>query len=185
MNALPAVLLSIIVDESSTGEKSVLHTLELLDQYKVRATFFISITWATRHPMLTRQLGMRHEIGAWGHYDAAKLKEISGARVYGLMMPVSELVDYVRLKESGFVYEAALPRSGVPRTLYLKDNCYVMPAALARFPFLRYILRKDQLVTALFTMGMLENHLGKWLRFLQKRGRYYTYVEWLQEQLAD
>lgn len=114
--------------------------LDLLDEYKVKATFFTLGAICEQYPDKVKDIANRgHEIGCHGYYHenfalmsveeqmnvlkASKLKieDTAGKIIKGFRMPEGEITEdtYNVLKELGFIYSSSLSDNDIP---YIKTN---------------------------------------------------------------
>ncbi|MCI8609707.1 MAG: polysaccharide deacetylase [Firmicutes bacterium] len=118
--------------------------LDVLDEYGVRATFFILGAMADEYPEKVKEIGDRgHEIGCYGYYhenlatmtleeqrktlEAAKkrLEEATGKAVTAFRMPAGEMTEETLglVKELGFTYSSSLSDNDIP---YIRQSCGLM-----------------------------------------------------------
>lgn len=109
--------------------------LDALDEWKVKATFFILGAVADRYPEAVKEIAARgHEIGCHGYYhenlgrlsaeeqrDVLKkakdrLEEVSGKEVKGFRMPEGEMSEETLkiARELGFTYSSSLSDDDIP-----------------------------------------------------------------------
>ena len=176
-------------EKLTVSHTGLLLALELFERHNVRATFFITAYWAQHYPQLVRKLAEKHEVASHLYYHSEfKLSHLESSRlvleeicqkpVYGFRMPRLRPVDYVKLKEAGYLYDASLNPTWLPgrynnfdkpRTPFLKDGMWIMPSSVSpvfRYPvfwlsvknmpsfvtnhFSRTILKKDHLLSFYF-----------------------------------
>ncbi|MBS1797353.1 MAG: glycosyltransferase [Acidobacteria bacterium] len=141
-------------------EKNTLKTLDLLDQFKTKATFFVLGWIAEQNPRLVREIAARgHEIASRGFYhrslhnltdeefreDLRKtnrlLEDASGQKVIGYR--AAEKLSYEKdswifdvLAEEGFVYDASfLPTRKSDRNKRYAHQIHTHGKALWEFPY--------------------------------------------------
>lgn len=173
MNQEKRILISVDVEEFDIPEefgrqvplqekleisrKGLQTTLDLFDQYNVRATFFITAYWAQHYPELIRQVAAKHEIASHAYYHSSfsdadlegsrlALQEISGQQVRGFRMPRLRKVNMKALKDAGYLYDASLNPTWLPgrynnrhlpRTMFRGDNnMWIIPSSVS--PLMRY-----------------------------------------------
>ncbi|MBC9934669.1 polysaccharide deacetylase family protein [Chitinophaga qingshengii] len=138
------------------SRKGLQTTLDLFDQYNVRATFFVTAYWAQHYPELIRQVAAKHEIASHAYYHSSfsdadlegsrlALQEISGQQVRGFRMPRLRKVNMKALKDAGYLYDASLNPTWLPgrynnrhlpRTMFRDNNMWIIPASVS--PLIRY-----------------------------------------------
>lgn len=144
-------------DKLSVSHTGLLSALELFERHNVRATFFITAYWAQHYPKLVRKLAEKHEVASHlyyhsefelSHLESSRLilEDICEKPVYGFRMPRLRPVDYVKLKEAGYLYDASLNPTWLPgrynhldksRTPFLQvDGIWIIPSSVS--PMLRY-----------------------------------------------
>lgn len=176
-------------EKLSVSHKGLLSALELFERHNVTATFFITAYWAQHYPQLVRTLAEKHEIAShlffhsefeMSHLESSRLvlEEICQKPVHGFRMPRLRPVDYIKLREAGYKYDASLNPTWLPgrynnldkpRIPFQKNGLWVMPSSvspLCRYPvfwlsvknmpgavtryFSNSILRKDHLLSFYF-----------------------------------
>lgn len=117
----------------SMSNKGTKKLLNLLDMYKIRATFFITALFAKKYPKLIKQIGKKHEVGLHGyaHSDiyqelgkketferlkkAKKLLErISGKKVVSFRSSRFQKIDYSILEKIGIKIDSSLLPTFIP-----------------------------------------------------------------------
>lgn len=113
----------------------------LLNNYNIKATFFVTSVYALSNPATISQIAAKHEISSHSHNhsgfvrgDYAKskqiLEEISHVKVKGFRMPRFDEVDYNELKDCGYVYDSSLNPTFIPS----RYNHFAMPRTLFTDP---------------------------------------------------
>ena len=114
--------------------------LDVLDEYKVKVTFYVAAAMADEWPDKIKEIANHgHEIACMGYYHEnlgtlspdeqcdvlakakARLEEISGTSVKGFRMPAGEMTEETLkiVKELGFTYSSSLSDDDVP---YVRDG---------------------------------------------------------------
>ena len=100
--------------------------LPMLRKHKVAATFFTTANWAIHHPEMMRQLVAEgYEIASHAYFhstfegdDYARskqtLEQITQQPVRGFRMPRLRPVDFDRLKDEGYTYDASMNPTYLP-----------------------------------------------------------------------
>jgi len=100
---------------------------QILDNLSIRATFFITGTFALHNKELVRKLSLKHEIASHamfhGSFDSKKdladskniLEEITGKQVTGFRRPFLKPVNEPDLVEAGYWYNSSLNPTHIPR----------------------------------------------------------------------
>jgi hypothetical protein len=129
---------------------------QVLDKLSIRATFFITGTFALHNETLIRDISLKHEIASHamfhGSFDAKKdladskkiLEEITGKRVTGFRRPFLKPVNEADLVEAGYKYNSSLNPTHIPGrynnrdkplTPFFDDQILNIPVSVS--PFLR------------------------------------------------
>ena len=133
--------------------------VDLLNEYDIKATFFVTSVYAKANPLVIRQIVEKHEIASHSYnhtiYDRSDLEkskqileEMSGVRINGFRMPRMAKVDYNELKRCGYTYDSSINPTFIPfrynyffkpRTLFAdrKTSMSVIPTSVSpvtRFP---------------------------------------------------
>ena len=107
---------------------------DLLNQLSVRATFFITGTFALHNQTLIRDLSLKHEIASHamfhGSFDSKKdlpdskkiLEEITGKRIIGFRRPFLKPVDEADLVATGYLYNSSLNPTYIPGRYNNRDK---------------------------------------------------------------
>lgn len=166
--------------------------LIILDRYQVRATFFMTATWAQTYPEVVRELTRRHEVAAYGCIEKIILEQIVGSRIYGCRMPVGTKPDYSLLKEAGYLYHSG---GQLAKPMTIEGEIYAIYAESVRSLWRMKLFSGRQPVISLrfsswelplHAIGSgLEVRLGSILKYLQRKGQFMPHIEWLQEQLSN
>ena len=114
--------------------------LDVLDEYNIRATFYVAAAMADEWPDKVREIADRgHEIACMGYYHEnlgtlsldeqrdvlarakVRLEEVSGTAVRGFRTPAGEMSEETlkRVKELGFTYSSSLSDDDIP---YVRDG---------------------------------------------------------------
>ncbi len=132
----------------------------LLNEEGVRATFFVTASFALKYPSVIKEISKKHEVGSHGFShgswvysegEVRKSKEVIegviGKGVSGFRMSRLQKVDYSSLRKLGFVYDSSIAPSFIPgrynyffekRKIELKEGVYVVPISVLpvlRLPF--------------------------------------------------
>ncbi|GGI26887.1 polysaccharide deacetylase family protein [Pedobacter mendelii] len=145
-------------DQIAISRTGTIAILDILDKYKVKATFFCTVTFAENaHDLITRIINSGHELASHGYYHSdfkpehllqskLKLQEISGKEITGYRMARMMPVDEKEIEKAGYVYNTSINPTYLPgrynnlnisRTFFIKDNVLQIPASvspLIRFP---------------------------------------------------
>lgn len=141
--------------ESFEGTKKIMN---LLDELKVGATFFVTAKFAEKFPSVIQRLSEKHEIALHGYkhdsnyktmaYDAAFaelskakriIERIISKRIYGFRSPRSICPDLKVLKDLGISYDASLHPTYIPghynnffkkRKPYIQENIVRIPTSV-------------------------------------------------------
>jgi len=131
----------------------------LLDEYDLKATFFVTSVYARANPSVLKKLGIKHEIASHSNshtifdrddFERSKriLEEISGGRINGFRMPRMAKVDFNELKRCGYLYDSSINPTFIPfrynyffkpRTLFSdsETSMVILPTSVSpviRFP---------------------------------------------------
>jgi peptidoglycan/xylan/chitin deacetylase (PgdA/CDA1 family) len=146
-------------EQMSITNQGLIKVNHLLDEYNIKATFFITSTYARANPSIIREIGTKHEIASHsyshsifdhGDFEKSKqvLEEISQNQVKGFRMPRLAEVDYKELKRCGYLYDSSLNPTYIPfrynhffkpRSLFFETvtNLAIIPVSVSpiiRFP---------------------------------------------------
>jgi hypothetical protein len=144
-----------IAQEFEIGQKAVVPLLQLLEKYKVRATFFTTANFALQYPTLVKQIAVQHEIASHAYWhtgfeteDYAKsktvLEKIIDKKIYGFRMPRLASVNFEALCQAGYTYDSSVNPTYMPgrynnlsvsKFIYKQGNIAVIPTAVS--PLLR------------------------------------------------
>jgi len=137
------------------GTKSI---LALLDKHRVKATFFVTATFAINAPEIMKQIVEGgHEVASHSYYHSdfkvadlrasrEKLEEITGTKVVGYRMPRMQPVDENEIFKAGYIYNTSMNPTYLPgrynnfskpRTYFKEAGVWQVPASvspLIRFP---------------------------------------------------
>lgn len=168
--------------------KELDNTFAILDRYQVRATFFVTATWAHAYPDFVRRLSRRHEVAAYGFMEKNVLEQVIGSRIYGCRMPAGIRPDYGALKAAGYLYHAGgqqlkpMTIEGGIYEIYAEGirSLWHTKLFLGRQAFISLRFSVQEFVGAKFPL-----RLSKVLQYLQRKGKFMPHIEWLQEQLSD
>jgi peptidoglycan/xylan/chitin deacetylase (PgdA/CDA1 family) len=143
-------------DQIRLSREGTEQILALLDKYKIKATFFTTITFAQRaRPLISRILASGHELASHGWYHSkfaishleqsrAALKEMFGVEVTGFRMARMMHVDSEAIRDAGYRYNSSLNpvylpgrynNFSAPRTAFEKNGLFHLPASAT--PYLR------------------------------------------------
>jgi polysaccharide deacetylase family sporulation protein PdaB len=84
----------------SWGDRNALHILDVLKQNGIKnATFFLSASWAERHPNIVKRIKEDgHEIGSMG-YNFLNYTELENAKIRQDLMEAKKVFDNLGIKE--------------------------------------------------------------------------------------
>lgn len=84
----------------SWGDQNALHILDVLKQNGIKnATFFLSASWAERHPNIVKRIKEDgHEIGSMG-YNFVNYTELESAKIRQDLMQAKKIFDTLGIKE--------------------------------------------------------------------------------------
>lgn len=145
-------------DQIAISRKGTVIILDLLQKYKVQATFFSTAIFAVAAPDLIKRLVSEgHELASHTYYHSEfknedlllskqKLEEISHTDVVGLRMPRMYPVDDFEVEKAAYLYNSSINPTYLPgrynhfdkpRTYFKMKNVWQIPASvtpLLRFP---------------------------------------------------
>jgi len=145
-------------DQIAISRTGTIAILDILDKYKVKATFFCTVTFAENIPDLIKRITETgHELASHGYYHSdfkpehllqskLKLEELSGKEITGYRMARMMPVDEKEIEKAGYTYNTSINPTYLPgrynnfnisRTHFIKDNVIQIPASvspLVRFP---------------------------------------------------
>ena len=125
--------------------------INLLDKYNIKATFFSTVIFATKNPLLIRKISDKgHEIASHGYYHSLFevkhlsqskqiLENLSGKDVIGFRMPRMMSVSNLDLINAGYKYNSSLNPTIIPgrynnlnkpRVPFLENSLLQIPAAV-------------------------------------------------------
>ncbi len=132
--------------------------LNLLDKYKIRATFFVTAQFALQYPPLVREMSNNHEVALHGyshdhHYESMEekmafrflseakkiLEKITKKKVLGFRAPRMGVTAYPMLKRLGVLYDSSLHPTYIPgyynnftepRNVFTMDGVKVVPVTV-------------------------------------------------------
>jgi len=142
-------------DISFKGTKKI---LRLLDNKRLKATFFVTANFAKKYPSLVKEMGERHEIALHGYkhstdygqlsYDETledlskakkEIEKIISCKVYGFRSPRMANVPFEILKEIGLEYDSSLHPTYIPgryndffkpRKPFVKNDILIIPVSV-------------------------------------------------------
>jgi len=137
--------------------------LSLLENQKIKATFFLSVKFAKQYPELIKKISKEHEIGlhCFEHKDDYSkmdenesfqkineskeiIEKIINKKIIGFRAPRFQPPSYSILDKIGIRYDSSLHPTYIPgrynnffssRNVFLKDNIKIIPATVS--PILR------------------------------------------------
>ncbi|MFC3560626.1 polysaccharide deacetylase family protein [Pedobacter jamesrossensis] len=145
-------------DQIAISRTGTIAILDILDKYKVKATFFCTVTFAENIPDLIKRITESgHELASHGYYHSdfkpehllqskLKLEELSGKEIIGYRMARMMPVDEKEIEKAGYTYNTSINPTYLPgrynnfnisRTFFVKENVLQIPASvspLIRFP---------------------------------------------------
>jgi hypothetical protein len=97
----------------------------ILDQNKIRTTFFITGNFCEKYPDCVKTISMKHEIGSHAYYhsqfnekDILKSKQIlestTDKQVKGFRMPLLQKINYSKLEQAGYEYDSSINPTYLP-----------------------------------------------------------------------
>ena len=113
-------------DQLNTSETGAIKLLNLLSEYKLKATFFCTVNFVKNRPhVLQRIVRDGHEVASHGcfhdHFspgDYQKSKEeldrLSGGNLVGFRMARMQTVDFKALKDAGYMYDSSSNPTFIP-----------------------------------------------------------------------
>lgn len=141
------------IDEGvRVSESGLEKIIKLLDEKKVRATFFCTGNFAKKKSdILKKLLKEGHEIACHGvdHFepketDIAESKKIVermvGTKVIGYRQPRMQRIDYLKMAKSGYKYDSSVNPAFVPgrynnsrvsKKPFIKEGIYEIPVSVA------------------------------------------------------
>jgi hypothetical protein len=146
-----------IEEQFAVSGKGLAVILQLLEQFKITATFFVTAHFARRFPDRIREMSDKYEVASHGFYHSRfevkdmlnsrlAIEKITGKTVYGYRMARMMPVDEEEIRKAGYVYNSSLHPTFIPgrynnlnkpRSYFLKSGVLQIPAAvtpLIRFP---------------------------------------------------
>ena len=145
-------------DQIAISRKGTVIILDLLQKYKVQATFFSTAIFAMAAPDLIKRLVSEgHELASHTYYHSEfknedlllskqKLEEISHTDVVGLRMPRMYPVDDFEVEKAAYLYNSSINPTYLPgrynhfdkpRTYFKQEGVWQIPASVSpiiRFP---------------------------------------------------
>tara|TARA_Y100000310_G_scaffold335910_1_gene419121 strand:+ start:1080 stop:1895 length:816 start_codon:yes stop_codon:yes gene_type:complete len=120
-----------IFERSFVGTKRI---LELVNNKKIKSTFFITPRFASKYPELVKEISEKHEVALHGYHDHSynykvverdvafkdlkegkeMLSKITGKEVKGFREPRLQKPPYSILKKTGFEYDSSLNPTFIP-----------------------------------------------------------------------
>ncbi len=99
--------------------------VEILDRYKIRATFFTTGNFCDKYPDKIKMLSEKHEIGSHAYYHSSFneeylikskhiLESVTGKQVNCFRMPLLQKIDYDKLKQAGYLYDSSINPTFIP-----------------------------------------------------------------------
>ena len=134
------------------------HILNILEKYKVKATFFCTANFANNSPQMVKKIVAKgHELASHGYYHSTfcdedyeeskkQLEKITGYKIKGFRMARMKPVNYALIQNCGYRYDSSLNPTYLPsrynhfnkpRTLFKNKYTTILPASvtpLIRFP---------------------------------------------------
>lgn len=145
-------------EQIEISRKGTVHILDCLLVHQVKATFFVTVQFATHAPeIIERIIGEGHEVGSHGYYHSQfseehllssrlVLEKITGHVVKGYRMPRMMPVSEEGIRKAGYAYNTSLNPTWIPgrynnfskpRTAFIEHDVLQLPASvtpLFRFP---------------------------------------------------
>jgi peptidoglycan/xylan/chitin deacetylase (PgdA/CDA1 family) len=140
--------------------KGLKKVVDLIDRKGIKATFFVTASFALKYPAAIKRISKHHEIASHGlshsswrysESEAKKSKEIIEKiikkKISGFRMSRLQKVDYDSLKRLGFSYDSSVAPSFIPgrynyffekRRITLNSGVYLVPISVLpvlRLPF--------------------------------------------------
>ncbi len=140
---------------SAEGTKKI---IKLLEGEGIKATFFVTASFALKYPKLINEIGREHEIGCHGYshreeyekiddenaYKLIKkskneLEKITGKEIIGFRAPRMKLINSQIIKKAGFKYDASLLPACIPgrysdffkpRKMHTKNGLVIIPTSV-------------------------------------------------------
>lgn len=144
---------SISLDESlKVSAEGLIRILKVLDEAKVKATFFITGNFAEGKPELVQRIKKNgHEIACHGvdHFKPAKtdickskeiVEKVAEVKVVGYRQPRMFKISYKELKRCGYKYDSSVNPAfipgrynhlDIPRDLFVKEGVVEVPTSVA------------------------------------------------------
>ena len=121
-------------------EEGLPKILELLDEFGIKSTFFVTGDVAEKHPKLVRKISKKHEIGCHGYHHES-LDEINGEKKRALKKSKELLEGIIHGKVFGF----RAPCLQVCNELYhvLRDLGFEYDSSIASFMPLHQSIKVD------------------------------------------
>lgn len=146
-------------DQMAISIKGTNHILDILNQNKVKATFFSTVVFAQNAQILIQRIIHEgHELASHGYYHSSfepshlasskiALQELSGKEIKGFRMPRMKPVDENEISKAGYIYNSSINPTWLPgrynnlskpRTIYKEGGVWQIPASVS--PILRFPL---------------------------------------------
>jgi len=140
------------------SKQGLLSILELLDRFGIKATFFVTASFAEKNKDLIKKISDKHEIASHGYNHSdfktedlkrskQKIESIIGKTINGFRMPKMQAVDDMEVQKAGYIYNSSLNPTYLPgrynnffkpRTYYKKEDLYIIPTSVT--PYFRFPL---------------------------------------------
>ncbi len=139
---------------SFNGLKKV---LALLDKFDIKATFFVTASFASKYPKILKEISEKHEIASHGlnhkinryverevEQSKAILEMEIGKKINGFRFPRLQKPDFASLSKMGFKYDSSISPTYLPKRynnyfenkkINLKKGIYEVP--VSTFPLFR------------------------------------------------
>ncbi|MEW6063421.1 MAG: polysaccharide deacetylase family protein [Nanoarchaeota archaeon] len=138
--------------------KGLVNILRLLGKHKLKATFFVTASFAKRYPKLIKNMARKHEIASHGYIHKHEynnmsekeaglylkkskeiLEKITKKKIYGFRAPRFSRPDIFAIKESKFKYDSSINPTYIPgkynnffskRKLHKENGLVIIPASV-------------------------------------------------------
>jgi len=146
-------------DQIKIPAEGVESVLDILDKNNIKATFFITATFAINSPKVLKKIIEKgHEIASHSYYHGEfktehlkmskdKLEQLTKQVILGFRMPKMQVVDEIEVYNAGYKYNSSLNPTYIPgrynnlnkpRTFFKEKGVLQIPASVS--PWIRFPL---------------------------------------------
>lgn len=136
----------------------LLKIMKILEEFSIKATFFVTSDFALRNKKLIKDLSKKHEIASHslnhssfsnGDIERSKriLEKMIGKKVYGFRMPRLKEINTEEVKKAGYIYDSSLNPTFIPgrynnlfknRKPHFSNKLLIIP--ISNVPIIRFPL---------------------------------------------